>query len=173
MWFYSVIYWQQLSCSVSLSDLKAFLRFQLGYTYGSVQSSPEQLSNQQLGNCIQDSVMGSAHELGHQLQPHPARLLQPLISHANRFPCFGHSSLLIQPSCLVHLYSLQVNPAKFLCCSTCHTAYNIQQCNFANPVLSALLPCLVNPIAKNCTQGFCQDLPLFCPLPSPLSYGFN
>lgn len=95
-------------------------------------------------------------------------LLSLLIFHANRFPCFGHSSLLIQPACLVHLYPLQVNPAKFLCCSTCHTAYNIQQCNFANPVLSALLPCLVNPIAKKRTEGFCQDLPLFLPSPPQL-----
>lgn len=102
-------------------------------------------------------------DLGHQLQPQPARLLPPLISHANRFPCFGHSSLLIQPSCLVHLYPLQVNPAKFLCCSTCHTAYNIQQCNFANPVLSALLPCLVNPIAKSAHKVFAKISLSFAP----------
>lgn len=109
--------------------------------------------------------------MGHQLQPLPSRLLAPLISYANRSPRFARSSLLIQASCLGHLYPPQVNPAPFPCCSTCHPAHHTQQCSSANPVSSALWPCLVNPIVKNCTQGFAK-ISLALP-PPPVWFQFN
>lgn len=77
---------------------------------------------------------------------------------------------LIEQCCLLHLHALQVNPSKLHLCRKCHLVCDIQINCFANPVLSALLPCLlISNSEKNPACGFffffCQQ-PFFFPMVS-------
>lgn len=76
---------------------------------------------------------------------------------------------LIALYCLLHLYDRQANPSKLHLRRECYPVCDIQRNCFANPVLSALLPCVLisNRVKPACGFFFflCQQ-PFFFPMVS-------